>query len=376
MASVHMEPFRNKRILLVSPEAWGPMKISKHHYASTLAQEGAHVYFLSPGSSSATSFGTSSAEEHCPVIVKDVRKLPGQRFLPRPFRALLDAWSLQRIARRHGGGFDLLWNFDVHRFRSLRSRENARLRMLHVMDLPDPSQAYETASNADLVIAVSPSMLNVLRPHIHGDELHVPHGIVPTRSNEVARNIRRPGVNLGYAGNMAMRYLDHRSLLSIAEMHPLATLHLFGATEGAFGGSDTLPWTILEQYKCAPNVILHGSVHSHELPSLLEQMDLLLVAYDSGTYPNETRNAHKVLEYLNTGKAVLASHLADLTHLGDLVTMAQPGRPISELASLTIDRLDSLNTPERMRARKEYAALMTYSGHLKRIAELLDKIKR
>src|SRR5450755_3125876 len=41
-------PLKNKTILIISPQAWGQMYISKHHYAITLAKLGNTVYFLNP----------------------------------------------------------------------------------------------------------------------------------------------------------------------------------------------------------------------------------------------------------------------------------------------------------------------------------------
>jgi glycosyltransferase involved in cell wall biosynthesis len=374
-SATYMGPFKDKRILIVSPEAWGPMKISKHHYASTLARAGARVFFLGPSVNAPASERTIVEGTQEITLVNDVWRWPGQRLLPRPIKAGLDAWYLSKLAKRHGGGFDLIWNFDPHRFQSLRERAHAHLRILHVMDLPRPADAYEAASNADLVIAVSPSMLDALDEHIAADRLHVPHGVTPAGSFMPKSTIRRPGVNLGYAGNLAMRYLDHNSLLTIAERHPNTTLHLFGATQGAFGRSNALSPTILEAYKRAPNVILHGSVDSEELHSYLEQMDLLLVAYDSAKYPDQTRNAHKVLEYLSTGRPVLASFMADLTDLRDLITMASPGMPISELVDNTIDQLHLLNAPSLAEQRKRFAALMSYSKHLEKIGNAFEHLR-
>src|SRR5579862_3671957 len=37
-----------KTILVISPQAWGDMLISKHHYALELARRGNQVYFLNP----------------------------------------------------------------------------------------------------------------------------------------------------------------------------------------------------------------------------------------------------------------------------------------------------------------------------------------
>ena len=43
-----MDSLRNKTILIISPQAWGKMFLSKHHYAIELAKRGNAVYFLNP----------------------------------------------------------------------------------------------------------------------------------------------------------------------------------------------------------------------------------------------------------------------------------------------------------------------------------------
>ena len=39
---------RDRTILLVSPNEWGAMHVSKHHYALELAERGNRVIFLNP----------------------------------------------------------------------------------------------------------------------------------------------------------------------------------------------------------------------------------------------------------------------------------------------------------------------------------------
>ena len=43
--AVFMPP---KKILLISPQAWGKMFVAKHHYAVELSRSGNEVYFLNP----------------------------------------------------------------------------------------------------------------------------------------------------------------------------------------------------------------------------------------------------------------------------------------------------------------------------------------
>ena len=48
--------FENKTILLISPETWGPVKVSKHHYANYLAKAN-QVYFFNPSLPAKIRFG-------------------------------------------------------------------------------------------------------------------------------------------------------------------------------------------------------------------------------------------------------------------------------------------------------------------------------
>ena len=43
--------FLNKNVLIISPQKWEGMKVSKHHYATALSKHGLDVYFLEPPTS-------------------------------------------------------------------------------------------------------------------------------------------------------------------------------------------------------------------------------------------------------------------------------------------------------------------------------------
>jgi len=43
-----MFSFTNKTIFILSPQPWGKMHISKHHYAIELAKKGNLIYYFNP----------------------------------------------------------------------------------------------------------------------------------------------------------------------------------------------------------------------------------------------------------------------------------------------------------------------------------------
>lgn len=364
---------QDKRVLIVSPEAWGDMRLSKHHYATTMAQMGAAVFFLDPCGTMAGKIEVHGPTGEGVTIVTPPGPVPGTRFLPRWLRAHMDTKLLERVAIACGGPFDILWNFDLYRFRSLESRKNATTRILHVMDLPMPKVAEEPARNADLVVAVSPSMLRGLE-HISSRTLHVPHGIMlPEVWSKPSCRLPN-GPHLGYLGNLNIRYLDTGGLLRIAKEHPDVSLHLYGPWQGAFGNPAPLAASILGEFQKLPNVVLHGPIPSSSIFEELSRMDLLLIAYDTKRYPTQIINSHKVLEYLLTGRAVLASHMSDLTDLDDLIAMAPPGVGIADEIDRVLCQLDELNSPERAARRRAHARTMTYGHHVRTILDRLDQL--
>lgn len=370
-----MSDRKGQRILIVSAEAWGGMRLSKHHYATTLARHGATVFFLGPTVPTTGTITVTRSEHGGPWIIDGATRSRGIRFLPRPIRAWLEARQLRAIAMACGGPFDLLWNFDVYRFRSLMDRRYATTRLLHVMDLPDPDALLEPARNADLTLAVSGSMLSGLEGK-GIPTLHVPHGLMlPPNEVPLEQEPEAGGPHIAYLGNLGIRSLDRQALLRIAREQARATLHLIGPWDGAFGDSRGLDADVLDQLRKLPNVRFHGEIPADQIAIQLARMDVLLIAYDTVRFPRETVNSHKVLEYLYSGRVILAPHMADLVDIAHLMVMLAPGRSIADQIGLLLGDLEQLNSRERMWERREYAVSMTYDHHLELIARSLRQLR-
>jgi glycosyltransferase involved in cell wall biosynthesis len=364
-----------KRILIVSHEAWGPVRLSKHHYAAALMAAGAHVFFLGPDEHIASGVSVERAADNAPAIVHRPPPMRGMRLLPRAMRAKAEAMQIDELADACGGAFDILWNFDLHRFRSLTARSHARLRIQHVMDLRKAGDLGEPACHADLVIVVSPGMAKGL------DErttriLHLPHAWMPRPHRDMDLPSFPPGPRLGYLGNLAMRGIHWPSLLEIARRHPKAQLFLMGPLSGAFGESTRLDPEMEAALRALPNVHFTGALPYDHVPAWLEAMDVLLIAYDPKALGNPATSSHKLLEYLASGRVVLSSHLEDHADLDGLMVMARPGRSITEAIDKVILDLDDLNAPKLKQERKAYAASRTYTGYLQQIATALAMIER
>ena len=366
--------WKQKRILLVSPEAWGPVRVSKHHYASTLIDQGAKVFFLGPDTPKENEIRIMAEEAEQPVLLFRPPTPRGIRFLPRVARAWLEARQMKQLATAAGGPFDLLWNFDLHRFRSLTNRSNARERILHVMDLREPADLLEPAGLADLVIVVSPTMAEGLEKW-QQRVLQLGHGWMPRKRGTIKLPPFSSGIKIAYLGNLAMRAIDWNSIIEIATSFPEVELHLIGPLHGAFGDKTTIAPGIEMQLRSLPNINLAGPVPYDQVPDWLEAMDILLIAYDLESVGLKATSSHKLLEYLASGKVVLSSYLDDHWNLAKLVVMVRPGESVVPYVEELLRNLSAHNAPELQNLRKAYAAGNSYEEKVTQVAKRLAALR-
>ena len=99
----------NKNILLISPEPWDHIFVSKHHYAVHLAKRGNKVFFLNPPVSKSGVACTAFAE----VFEVNYSGFPiGVRFYPLFMQKVIMARVYQTIEKLCSAVFDVVWSFD------------------------------------------------------------------------------------------------------------------------------------------------------------------------------------------------------------------------------------------------------------------------
>lgn len=130
---------RGKVILLISPESWGKLFISKHNYAVTLAARHNTVYFLSP---------VENELSRGEVKIIPVNEYPGlsvikyQPFFPLILRFhakwLFDRlmkYQVKRVLKKISTPIDIVWDFNCSNlFPDLRIFQ-AKFSIFHPVDL-------------------------------------------------------------------------------------------------------------------------------------------------------------------------------------------------------------------------------------------------
>ncbi len=86
----------NKKILVISPESYDHIPVSKHHFSSVLAQLGNKVFFLNPPSET----NRVVADEQYPnLFIVDYRAVPGTNRFPGIIRNVVNRYVIQKIER-------------------------------------------------------------------------------------------------------------------------------------------------------------------------------------------------------------------------------------------------------------------------------------
>jgi glycosyltransferase involved in cell wall biosynthesis len=329
------------RVLVISPQFWGTMRITKHHYAIELAKIGHEVYFLEPlalnWNIGATGFKLKEVEyPNLKVISHTISAPSNLKFHAKRFFDFFMKRHIQKLEKRIGG-IDLVWSFDLTGAISLKYF-SATQKIFFAADWPPNKDAVNAADSADLVISVAQEILDQY-PNKY-KKLLVNHGVaecfidagkIPfVKSDEQFR--------IGMSGNFLRPDIDRPVLLDIIASFPDILFECFGAYEpknsnlGGSNDSDTARF--IEALKTAPNVVLKGMVSPEELAVELRRMDAFLICYDVEKDQSKGTNYHKVSEYLVYGNLIVSNYVSAYDFEGSGVTMTKKSNSAKDYIEL------------------------------------------
>jgi glycosyltransferase involved in cell wall biosynthesis len=379
-----MSSLRNKTILIISPNEWGTVRVSKHHYAMELAERGNRVLFLNPPDAGAISRIKIEPTDVVGLSIVTYRPFVpfALRFKWRALFNIISSAHARWIVRRLGSRIDVVWCFDVNLYSDLRWF-GAPVRIFHPVDQVVEAHQRSIASTASLVLSVSDEILKNVRDAGVRSQL-VGHGLgaaFAARANtDRAKTTVGPMVRLrvGYVGNLLIPYLDRYTIRELVANHPTIEFNFWGpssAEESNIGGRNSAEVVeFVEFLRSHRNVILHGKQSSETIAERLHSMDLMLICYATANDPNRGCNSHKILEYLSTGRVIVSSHVPDYSHRPELIRM-MPTLDNTDFPALfaeTVHNIETLNNEASRQTRIRFALENTYSNQVDRIEELLD----
>lgn len=371
-------PLNNKKIIIISPEAWGNNFVSKHYYAHYLSKEN-EVYFLNPPKPwRLKNLFTRKIEK------KKVQKglweidfpfiVPRINLLPKWAQALFFGKQVRQIQEQLGiEKFDVVWSFTPLIYWNLGAW-NTKKRLFHKVDFhPNAYCEKDICESADVVIGVADTVADPLRPY-NSNTHKVGHAAALDDFENAIPNSNIPGHNkikVGYIGNMR-KQMDYDVLLAISNTHPEVDFIYIGPY-GNSNLSDMNEEKSPEFYKLfeQQNTFFIGEVPPSALMGYILSFDVNLVALtDKENLVYST--PHKTMAYFYSGKATVTSFFQEYVDKPFLVEMVEKNKDFPALFSKVISNLEHYNSSEKIKERRQFAIDHSYDKRIDKIIQLAE----
>lgn len=376
-----MFQFKNKNILIISPQKWGKMHISKHHYAIELAKNNT-VYFLNP-----------PLRQFLPKIqilniesINNLYIINYSLFFPYNlrfhFRNLFDKLlklNFKFIKNKINSKIDVVWCFDTNLISDFNIFVNS-LKIYHPVDNISGKHQQELLQTADYVFSLSDIITKDLQAYYKKNIYFINHGLSDYFINtEIKINKKRNNKTAYFVGNVLLTSLDREITKRIIFENQDINFVFVGAykTSNISGISTEDIFSFVSFLKNQKNVNLKGALHPSKISEEIQNADVLLVLIDPKKDINKGSNSHKILEYLSTGKVIVANHISTYANKKGLIEMVDEmhNENLPALFKKVIQNLNHYNSPELQKKRIEFALDNTYKKQIERIEKHINNLK-
>lgn len=379
----------NKVIWILSPNRWGKMKVSKHHYALTLAARNNIVYFIEPPSLESAGMVIHPSEESKNLFIVSYKPVfRGKNFLPKfAYRWLLRRQvSLFRSKIPHVP--DIIWCFYPFLFENL-TWYKAKTNILHIMDFGIKVDLPPEVSSSNIIFGVSTSILDWLKP-AKCPLFFVNHGLGKAFAQKATNLLQAknekdklPGraLKVGYIGNLLMEAPDRSTMMNIIRQHPDIEFIFWGQYENSINNNlgswfhQDVP-EFISFLKTAPNVILKGPQEPEKIQDEIDSIDIFWICWKVGISSLwDGSNSHKILEYLATGKPVIAHHIKTYKDTGLIYMLpVETNENYPALFNEVAEKVANGEDPNLRTKRIEFALENTYEKQVDRIEKMINKV--
>lgn len=376
---------RGKVILLISPESWGKLFISKHNYAVTLAARHNTVYFLSP---------VENELSRGEVKIIPVNEYPGlsvikyQPFFPLILRFhakwLFDRlmkYQVKRVLKKISTPIDIVWDFNCSNlFPDLRIFQ-AKFSIFHPVDLIQFKPGENKIS--DVILSVSKHSLAKL-DYLKTPSFFINHGLSELYVNAAMNRTETPKkhndiLQVCYIGNILINTLDRQVVINLVKTFKQVHFNFIGPYKNTdnnigFASMNKEDQLFIDFLQTSENVTLKGVMKGEEICKILDDFDLFFLCYkETPFFKND--NSHKVLEYLSSGKVIVTSSLEYYKDV-ELMVMSETSdnSDIPFLFEKVIGNIEFWNAEITQKKRIEYAVKNSYENQIERIEEIISPL--
>ena len=306
------------KVLLISPQHWGTMRVTKHHYAIELAKLGHEVFFLEPTEASwtwnASSFDISDSDAEGVKIMRQKINIPYN--VKFHSKVLYDVFIKRHIknVEKQFGPFDLVWSFDLTNAMPLRFFSKESKKIFFAADWPQVSDAVKAVEGASVLVSVAQEILDQYPNKPNTKKLLIDHGVAECFIEAGKQTFVKTDtqIRIGMSGNFLRPEIDRKILLDIIKLNQEVFFEFFGSYSFSNLGSalDLAASDFIRELHNASNVILHGVLSTINLSNELARMDAFLICYDVNKDQSKGTNYHKVSEYLVYGKPIISNKVS------------------------------------------------------------------
>lgn len=351
----------NKTILLISPEPWDHIFVSKHHYAIQLAKNGNTVVFLNPPD---IKHQVVSSPYKNLRIADYTGFIKGLRYLPKFIRKFILLRKFNLLIKLTNSKFDIIWSFDNSVFFDFDVFPKSILCISHIMDLNQNFQTKNAATSADICFGVIPELVERL-DEFNKNSFLIKHGVSSVPNNVEKIELAGKGsIKAMYAGNLDMPHIDWSLFLQAAKKFKLVDFIFIGSNPSSYGNLKKLNFSEL------PNVYMSDAIPSHGLPKYLNAADILLLAY-TPEYYNTYASPHKLMEYFAAGKPIVASYTSDYSKYPTHIFMGKDQQEWLNQFDQVSTNLNDYRNEILIEERIKIAENNTYKKQIERIEKCI-----
>lgn len=348
-----------------------------------LARRGNRVYFLNPPDPSVKERVLFSQVEGVPGLTVISHRL----FFPYniKFHAIglfhwLMRFQVKSILRAGRFKPDIIWSFDLAHLYPFRLFPPGVRRIFHPVDEPLNATAIQSGEGAEIVFSVTREILDKYKD-LGCPRVLVNHGVTDVfTSDPLPWSMGHP-LRVGFSGNLLRPDIDRKTFLHIVHAHPDIIFECWGSyqvKESNMGGTMNRD---LQQFiaalQSAGNIVLHGAVPAAALAAGYKRMDAFLICYDIEKDQSRGTNYHKIMEYLGSGRVIIANNTSAYKDRPDLLTMTTERNNNDQLPALfkeVMEQISVYNAPERCEARIAYARSNSYPKQVTAIESHLQNL--
>jgi hypothetical protein len=360
---------KGKNILLISPESWGVNYLSKHHFAIELSKSGNHVFFLNPPArlKRITNVGKNLR------VVDYKPTFRGLRKLPKFISGILIKREIESLERWLKIDFDIIWNFDSSRFFNLKRIKN-KYKIAHIVDWSENFNRRLLCESADLCLCTS-EFLKKEMVKSNPNTYKIGHGYRLSEydlSQSERKSLHsRFHYKAGYAGNLNFKLIDWQIIYELIIQNPKVGFYFIGPTGTSNLSGKNTENQHLDKIQKLKNVFFLGEMASYKLSAYLSEFDILLLVYKGIQYKQQLANPHKMLEYLGSGKVIVASWTEEYKDIPDLIEMVENNAKLLNKFSEVLSHLEFYNHEEKQLKRKSFASEELYDKKISSIERLI-----